>query len=419
MVDKLQKDIEREFRRDTRREWANRHRAGIVIAVMMLLSMVVGVVVTIIVDQQPTQTDAGNTPTAPGVAATFDGVEIAEDKVSAYVAQYRAYAGYSSDGDWATFMDGMSEEPEQVREDAIRALARRIAVKKQAEKTGVSASDEEIERRIAKERESSGHTGDWDSYLTGTLMYGSKDDYRTDVEMKILLDKLIEVDVPPIEPSETQMAIQAADSSKSYTGSRSYDVLFPVSEDADATLVENALDNAKSFRDAAKDAKDANAFMEASSGTAVDRGWSCLDSGMSTEYSSALAKLSPGDISDPFRDIDGWHVIWCAETFSKRPDTVVSLAEMPEEIYEALRKDTYDQLMESKWLGYADSLVDTGKLDIKPMPDNLPYAVDMSLSAYRKGEGNEEQETEDTKGESGDSTGNSSAADSTGKSDGQ
>lgn len=415
MTDKLQRDIEREFRRDTRREWAKRHRIGIVIAAMMVMSLIVGAVVTAIVNWQPGQTGAPDAPVAPGVAATFDGVDITEDEVSAYVAQYRAYAGYSSDGDWATFMDGMSEEPKQVREDAIRALARRIAVKKQAEKAGISASDDEIEKRISKERDASGHADDWETYLTGTLMYGSKDDYRTDIEMKILLDKLLEVDVPPTEPSETQMAIQAADSSKSYTGSRSYDALFPVSEDADMTLVANALDNAKAFRDVAKGAKDANAFMEASAGTAVDRGWSCLDPKMSTEYAAALAKLSPGDVSEPVRDADGWHVIWCAETFSKRPDTVVSLAEMPEEIYAALRQDTLDQLMEGKWLGYADDLVDAGKLDVKPMPDGLPYAVDMSLSAYRKGEGNESQDSEGADGKSADANDTNSTEKSNGQ----
>lgn len=390
MADKLQRDIEREFRRDTRREWARRHRAGIAIVAMMLVAMCIGAAVTMFVDRPAPEEPA--IPETPGVAATFDGVEIPEDDVSAYVAQYRAYAGYVADGDWATYMDGMSEEPEAVREDAIRALARRIAVKKQAEKAGVSASDEEIEKRVAEERDASGHADDWASYLTGTLMYGDEDDYRADVEMKILLDKLLEVDIPPAEPTETQMAIQAADGSKSYTGSRSYDVLFPVSEDADATLVANVLDNAQSFYEDAKGAKDADAIMEASAGTAVDRGWSCLDPKMGTEYATALSKLAPGELSEPFRDKDGWHVIWCAETFTKRPDTVTSLAEMPEEIYDVLRRDTLAQLMESKWLDYADGLVSAGELDVKPMPEGLPYDVDMSLSAYREGEGNEDEE---------------------------
>lgn len=395
MGDKLQKELERDIRWETRREWARQHRKGLAIAAMMAVAMGIGAGITFLSGQgQAPDTDVVP-PSKHGVAATFDGTEIPEDDVTAYIAQYRAYSGYGSDGDWATFMDGMSEEPKDVREDAIRTLARRIAVRNRAKELGIVASEEEVDKRIASTMKEAGIDEKWESYVTETLQYASTDDYRADIEMQVLLDKLLDVEIVSSEPSELDMTIYATNSGKSYTGYRTYDVLFPVDSDASASDVEAQHDAAESFAKDLKDNTSTDKFLEKAGDKAKDMGWSCLNDDLSASYAAALEDAEPGVVGTPFRDDDGWHVVWCAETFTTRPDTVLSLSQMPDEIYQALRVDTLHAMQSDSWTKYADELVEKGELVVNDMPTGLSYDVDMSLSMYRDDEDSDDESTDD------------------------
>ena len=394
MHDDLQQDLEREIRKEARREWAHQHRTALIIIALMLVAMGIGALVTYIVDDGRDHDQIDSEQNAANVAATIDGQDIAEDDVTAYIRQYRSYASYQEDGAWATFLDGMSKTPADMREDAIKALARRVVVDKKAEETGTSVTDEEIDARIETEAKESGHDEDYESYVTGTLMYPSMDDYRADVRMEILLDKLVSTDIDPIEPSELQMVIQASNSTESYIGSRTYDLVVPLPEDASASQVAQAEDVIRDIHGTLKDCKSTEDFLkrgETENSSVEDRGWSCL-SEPTAAYLEALYDLAPGTMSEPFRDKAGWHVIWCAETFSTRPDSALSLSEMPEEIYRALKVATMKALTESEIANYADNLLAEHDLKINPMPSGLPYDVDMNLSYYRKDENTESTE---------------------------
>lgn len=399
MSDKLQKELERDIRWETRREWARQHRKGLAIAAMMAAAMGIGAGITFLSGQGQGPDTEVAPPSKHGVAATFEGAEIPEDDVTAYVAQYRAYAGYGSDGDWATFMDGMSEEPKDVREDAIRTLARRIAVRNRAKELGIVASEKEIDDRIASTMKEAGVDEAWESYVTKTLQYASADDYRADMEMQVLLDKLLDVEIVSSEPSELDMTIYATNSGKSYTGYRTYDVLFPVDSDASASDVESQHDAAESFVKDMKDNTDTDKFLKKAGDKAKDMGWSCLNADLSAAYVAALEDAEPGIVGTSFRDDDGWHVIWCAETYTTRPDTVLSLSQMPDEIYQALKADTLRAMQSDSWTKYADELVDKGNLVINDMPAGLSYDVDMSLSMYRNDEDSDDESADGSSAE--------------------
>lgn len=396
--DDLQRDLEKEIRRDARREWAYEHRAMLAIVALMLVALVIGALVTYVTDGNLQGNQANDEQAAaPGVAATIDGQEIPEASVTAYISQYRNYAGYQEDGAWATFLDGMSEGAADMREDAIKALARRIAVDKKAEEEGISVSDEEVDARIKEESEEAGHIDDYEAYVTGTLMYPSMDDYRADVRMEILLDKLVSADADLAEPSELQMVIQASESTASYIGSRTYDALVPVPEGASAAEVARLEGVANGIYEDAKGCKSTEEFLGVANtdeSEITDRGWSCL-SEPTAAYLEALYDLAPGTASVPFRDSEGWHVVWCAETFTTRPDTTLSLSEMPEEIYRALKVDTMRATATKEMSEYADNLLAEHDLKINPMPQGLPYDVDMGLSYYRQDEGDGSEDTDD------------------------
>lgn len=395
MHDDLQRDLEREIRKEARRDWAYRHRTALIVIALMIVAMGIGALVTYVTDDGgATGASDGSQAASEGVAATIDGQDIAEDAVTAYIRQYRGYAGYQEDGAWATFLDGMSSSPSAMREDAIKALARRVAVDKKAEETGTTVTDDEMDARIDEEAKEAGHAEDYEAYVTGTLMYPSMDDYRADVRMEILLDKLVSSDIDPIEPSELQMVIHASDSTESYIGSRTYDLVVPLPEDASPSDVTQAEDAIRGIRETLGDCKSTEDFLKGGTteeSEVKDRGWSCL-SEPTAAYLEALQNLTPGSMSEPFRDRDGWHVVWCAETFSTRPDSSLSLSEMPEEIYRALKVDTMNALMDDEMSNYADNLLTEHDLKINPMPSGLPYDVDMDLSYYRKDEGTESTE---------------------------
>lgn len=389
MQDDLQKELEREIRKEGRRDWAYQHRAGLTIAGLMVAAMAIGATVTYVDMNRQGSDSADVSAQSNGVAATIDGTEIKEEDVSAYILQYRNYAGYQEDGSWATFLDGMSSDAKSMREDAIKALARRVVVSEHAKEVGISVTDEEIDERVEQKAKDAGHSDDIEEYVTKTLMYKDMADYRADAEMELLLDRLLETDTEPIEPTELQMVIHASDSTSSYVGSRTYDAIIPIPNGATASEVGRLKEVADSMHEDATKAKTTEDFLklaDESKGIEVrDRGWSCLDE-PTASYLDALADLPAGKASDVFRDPEGWHVIWCAETFTTRPDSVISLSEMPEEIYQALKVDTMNDLRNAEMASYADDLLESHDLKVNDMPDGLPYDVDMSLSSYRKEE---------------------------------
>lgn len=391
MQDDLQRELERDIRRDARREWAYRHRALLTIAALMLVAMAIGAAITYVTEHnesEPTQQE----PAEEGTAATIDGKPIPESDVTAYITQYRNYAGYQEDGAWATFLDGMSSDAKTMREDAIKALARRVAVEDKAAAEGVEASDEEIDARIKENAKDAGREEDIEAYVTGTLMYASMDDYRADARMEVLLDKLIATDTKPIDPTDLQMVIHAADSPASYIGSRTYDVAFPVGEEDSASDSADAQTEAEGFAKGLASCESTQDFLAKAKDAgreATDLGWSCLTDPSAAQL-KAMDGLQAGSASKPFRDGDGWHVLWCAETFTTRPDSALSLSEMPEEIYDALKVDTMDDLLADDMAKYADDLLTEHNLKVNAMPSGLPYDVDMELSYYRQ----EESETD-------------------------
>lgn len=385
MQDDLQRELEREIRKEGLRDWAHQHRKGLTVITLMIVAMAIGALITYAPDVTGGDGSDSGTVATNGIAATLDGKEIKEDDVSAYILQYRNYAGYQEDGDWATFLDGMSSDAKAMREDAIKALARRIVVSERAEDSGISASEEEIDKRIAEEADKAGHSGDVESYVTETLMYSSMDDYRADIKMEILLDKLLETDTKPVEPTELQMVIQASNSTSSYIGSRTYDAIVPVPDGATTAEVGRLKEVGEDVLSKAKECKTTEDFLniKVDGAEIKDRGWSCLYE-PTAAYLEAISGLQAGSTSELFRDESGWHVVWCAETFTTRPDSTLSISEMPEEIYRALKVDTMDAARSSAMADYADDLLAKHDLEINEMPKNLPYDVDMSLSYYRQ-----------------------------------
>lgn len=397
MADDIQRRLERDIRISDARAWARGHRPLVAVLALMLLSFAAGAGVALIAGIEEEQAEVAD-GLADGVAATSAGHEVREEDVTAYVSQYRAYAGYLADQEWATYLDGMAIDAEGVREEAIRVLARGQAVRDRAAELGVSATDEEIGERLAAEvADAGGDPGEWEAYATGKLMYADASGYRADIETKILLDRLLDLETAPIEPTDIDLVTYAASSPELYTGARTYDALFPVGAKAPADEVADALDAAQALHaglaealgEADDPATPADLFMAACEGAADidggkarDRGWTCVEE-PSSAYLSAVMATPVGGVTEPFRDAEGWHVTFVAETFAERPDTVLSVRRMPPDLYEQLRVDAYESMLADAYAAYADGLVDAAGLEIAPMPAGLPYDVDMGLSLLR------------------------------------
>ena len=96
---------------------------------------------------------------------------------------------------------------------------------------------------------------------------------------------------------------------------------------------------------------------------------------------------------EPVRDGDGFNVMYCTETYLPDKDGKIDIAAMPDPISKMLREDTYEESNKNPKNSYLMFLTYNHSVDVKDMPEGLPYDVDMSLSTYNA---NDEGQSETT-----------------------
>ena len=106
-------------------------------------------------------------------------------------------------------------------------------------------------------------------------------------------------------------------------------------------------------------------------------GWDRLTTFV-TEYTDALSGLNEGEVTkDLVESKYGWHIIMVTDVF-EAPETVESLDQIPAEFQEEIRttaSETDSQTAMDDWLL---EMKQTSDVVINPMPENVPYDVDMS-----------------------------------------
>lgn len=367
-----------------RKDWVSSHKGILIGTTACVVAAAAAIALTI------TRPWVSEAHVLDQTAAIVDGDKITEQEVADYVDQYRRYIGKTTDADWATFLDENSMTADTVRSQALNRLEQQLIIKKAAQAGNITASKEEIDEKVAEQREKANLKDDdqaWNTWLSD--MGYTEDSYRKELEYGIIEDKYVATQITPVEPSDYSMQTKVSSDIDSYTGRKAYRILFKLDMNATASQVNEVKAKAQAVIDelGEKPSKDdvlkkGDELAKSKDVVAGDMGWDCISS-YEVLVQKALDELEAGQLyKEPIRDGKGFNVIYCTETYLPDEDGNIDFASMPAPIAKALRADTYEESNKNPKNSYLMFLPYNHNIDAKDMPEGLPYDVDMSLSTY-------------------------------------
>lgn len=316
-------------------------------------------------------TDTGLTG---GIAATVNGVEIEEDRVTRAINNIRLSNNLAEVDEWKDYLKNNNETPESIREMVIDSFVDQELVVQCADQLGVTTDDEEVQGYVDKMRENYSSDESWETALDGAG-FEDEDAYKEALQYSIRDKKLTELFEQQAETTATDEAVveELQSQRATYDGAkRSSQILF--SED-DEELAKEVADKIRRGDLTMADAAAQYSTDEGSKGNGGDVGWDKTTTFVS-EYQTALDELSVNQVSAPTKSKYGYHVIQCTDVWNA-PETITSLSEVPEDIVSTVRSTMEsDDASDAKdeWL---KQVREQNDVVINPMPEGLPYDVDM------------------------------------------
>lgn len=310
-----------------------------------------------------------------GTAATVNGAEIPEDKITKQINTMRINADVEKDDAWAEYLHNMSYTPTSLRDEILEGLIDQELVKQFAADEDCAATDEEIQEQVDKVRENYSSDEAWQEALENSN-FDDEQAYRDALQYSIAYKKLQDKFAESADGDVDEAALIAEAQTQlegKGTMRRSSHILFDTDDEATAQEVLAQLKAGTiSFEDAAKQySKDTGSAEKGG-----DVGWD----GMTTfveDYQTALDGLQVGQMTELVPSEYGYHIIKCTDVVTI-PDTITSTDQVPDDIMADIRTSASssgsNDAME-KWL---DSKEESSEVVINDMPENVPYNVDMS-----------------------------------------
>lgn len=319
-----------------------------------------------------------------GVAATVDGATIGEDTITRQIMSTRTSMGYESDADWANYLSSNGMTPESYRENLINSYARQYLLQTAVKEYGITVSDDEIEDSWQDTVANYDSEQDFIDMLAQMGM--TEDSYRESLASSLAQEKLRDKVAPVDEPTDDEIIAYANENLASYNDARrSSHILFKVAEDADDATREAAHQKAQevldklnagemTFEDAAKEYSE-----DGSADNGGDVGWDKLTTFV-TEYQDALSQLAPGQMSGIVETTYGYHIIMCTDLFHV-DGQVTSIDQIPEELRTQFAETIKSNEQQTAYTEWFDQYVEDADIKINPMPEDVPYNVNMDAAA--------------------------------------
>jgi foldase protein PrsA len=314
------------------------------------------------------------------VAATVDGVAIDEGEVTARIMAKRTQnPAHEDDAKWAAYLKQAGMTPELMRVQVVNEIAMELVVLEAARTEGLAVDAAAIDGKLAQMR----GAREEEAWLSMLQNYGytSEAAYRSSLERQELHSKLRDLKTATYTMSEEDLQAYVLSRVMQYSGRKSSHILLRQEEgqseeelNAQAAQLVSQLRGGADFTAlAAQHSKDYG-----SSDKGGDMGWSSRYA-LPLSYVEALNALSVGGISDPVKTEYGVHIIKCTNVFT--PEGVVTdYSSIPADIAGELRVDAVKSLQDSAYQQYVNTLMADVKIDIRPIPGNLPYRVNMRLA---------------------------------------
>lgn len=315
-----------------------------------------------------------DTPTyTGGVAATVNGVEIPEDKVTQAIQDIRAQMSLTEEDAWGQWLADNDYTPESVREEIVNSFVDQELVKQGGEAEGITADPTEIDQYVETMRGHYDSDSAWAEALEAVGM--TEDEYRDNIALSLVSQQLQEkVGEGAAEPTDEEVLESAKTYVSSYDGAKkSSHILFKASDEAQAQEVLDKINAGElDFATAAESySKDT-----ASAAEGGNVGWDRL-SNLVTEYTTALADLNKGDVSGLVTSTYGIHIIQCTDVF-EAPEELTSLDQLPTEFQDSIRTMLQSSNQSNAYYTWLEEQRNAADIQINDMPEGLPYYVDMA-----------------------------------------
>ena len=314
-----------------------------------------------------------DTPTyTGGVAATVNGVEIPEDKVTQAIQDIRAQMSLTDEDAWGKWLAENDYTPESVREEIVNSYVDQELVKQGADSEGITADSAQVDQYVETMRGHYDSDTAWAEALEAVGM--TEDEYRDNISLSLVSQQLQQkVGEGAAEPTDEEVLESAKTYVSSYDGAKkSSHILFEASDEAQAQEVLDKINAGElDFATAAESySKDT-----ASAAEGGNVGWDRL-SNLVTEYTTALADLNKGDVSGLVTSTYGIHIIQCTDVF-EAPEELTSLDQLPTEFQEYLTYMEQSNASQnfSTWF---EEYRNNAEITVNPMPEGLPYDIDLA-----------------------------------------
>ena len=330
-----------------------------------------------------------------GVAGTVNGVEIAEDTITNYIQGVREQLGADDEDSWGTWLSQNDYTPASVREEVFNSYAQRELLKEGVEEKGITVESSEIDEQIDKVKANYDTDEKWQAALDQAGM--TEDSYRAEIEQKLKENKLYASFASDEDPSDADMLQYAQMYATAYDGSkRSSHILFNSDDEATAQEVLDKLNSGElDFVDAVKEYSQDPGSVERDG----DVGWN-NPSNLAKEYKDGLEPLEKGQLSGLVTTQFGIHIIKCTDVFNAPKvvgedgtETVelTSLDQIPVEFLDSVKESLKQQNQSTAVQEWFNEYKENADIQINPMPEGLPYAVDMSKYTPAEGSTGAEQ----------------------------
>ena len=305
------------------------------------------------------------------VAATVGDVPISEDTVTKYIESIRSQMGVTDEDSWGIWLAQNGYTPESVREEVVNSYVQRELIKKGADERGITVDSTEVDGYVDQMKQNYDTDEKWQEALTQAGM--TEDEYRSEIELQLKNRGLLESFASDEEPSEEDLLQYAQMYATTYDGAkRSSHILFDSGDEATAREVLDKLNAGElDFAEAAKEYS-----KDGSASDGGDVGWDKTSSFVE-EYQTALDGLEKDQMSGLVTSTYGIHIIKCTDVFTA-PEEVTSLDQIPSDWVDSIKSSLKSQKQNEAYQQWLEEYKESSDVVINPMPEGLPYAVDMS-----------------------------------------
>lgn len=311
------------------------------------------------------------------VAATVNGVEIPEDKVTRAINNYRMNYGYEDQQEWHDYFETYNTTVECFRYDVLGQLIDRELVLQCADELDISTNDDEITEYVEKMSSQYSSEEKWQEAVKDAG-WDDEQAYRDALEYSIIQKKIKEKMQGEQEAIFDDAALLEAEQnySASYDGAKkSAHIVFGADDEELANEVLAKINSGElTFEEAAKEYSTDEDTKD--NGGALD--WNVLIEDIDTDYSTALSELeNAGDMSGVVEVGNNYEIIEVTDVWTA-PEEITSTSQMPDEFAAKIRTDAIESNTDEAYDQWVIDKHPENDVVVNPMPENMPYYVDLS-----------------------------------------